>query len=140
MKSLNKYIFYIHKIVKSAWKIDSHGFFVSAYKTSVFFYVHQNCLHEWTQEFSSIQSALICRNVFFCILFESTSCIQLISFTRLFFLHVRIVFFLVFLIFCFDIISSEEFIFSRLQKMFCSFLGHHITILLFLSRIFSSEF
>lgn len=139
MKSLNKYIFYIHKIVKSAWKIDSHGFFVSAYKTSVFFYVHQNCLHEWTQEFSSIQSALICRNVFlYSVWIYFLHSINIVYTS--FFLHVRIVFFLVFLIFCFDIISSEEFIFSRLQKMFCSFLGHHITILLFLSRIFSSEF
>lgn len=139
MKSLNKYIFYIHKIVKSAWKIDSHGFFVSAYKTSVFFYVHQNCLHEWTQEFSSIQSALICRNVFlYSVWIYFLHSINIVYTS--FFLHVRIVFFLGFLIFCFDIISSEEFIFSRLQKMFCSFLGHHITILLFLSRIFSSEF
>lgn len=139
MKSLNKYIFYIHKIVKSAWKIDSHGFFVSAYKTSVFFYVHQNCLHEWTQGFSSIQSALICRNVFlYSVWIYFLHSINIVYTS--FFLHVRIVFFLVFLIFCFDIISSEEFIFSRLQKMFCSFLGHHITILLFLSRIFSSEF
>lgn len=139
MKSLNKYIFYIHKIVKSAWKIDSHGFFVSAYKTSVFFYVHQNCLHEWTQGFSSIQSALICRNVFlYSVWIYFLHSINIVYTS--FFLHVRIVFFLGFLIFCFDIISSEEFIFSRLQKMFCSFLGHHITILLFLSRIFSSEF